>query len=338
MKEKAVTIKDVAKYSGVSIATVSLILNGNEHKFSPKTVEKVLQAKETLNYQPNYFARQMIVSDSKTIGVMLPDITNPFFAELMVGIEDALYQNNFVSILCNANNDLEKEKIYLKELIRRGIDGFIIGTPTISTQSLKEKLQEKHKPYIIIDQKRVDGFSDSVLSDDFYGGELAAEHLTSLGHKNMAIVMPIDSPEHLQNRLKGFKKVCQEKKIDSIIVVDAPMSNSGGYRAVKQIVTTEVTAIFAINDQTAFGIYRGLEELGKKVPEDYSVIGYDNVETCEYVRPKLTTVAQPIKEIGNATAKLLIQRIKNPNKVPVEEILPVTLISRASACEPQEKR
>ncbi|MBO1306208.1 LacI family DNA-binding transcriptional regulator [Enterococcus sp. 669A] len=330
MESKRVTIKDVARYSGVSIATVSLILNGNENKFSRKTVEKVLEAKEVLDYQPNYFAQQMIIKKSKTIGVMMSDITNPFFGQLISGIEKALYQENFVTILCNANFDEGKEKYYLEELMRRGVDGFIIATSAISNETLYEMLEKRKRPYINIDQKRIEGLSDAVLSDDFKGGQLAAQHLLKLGHKDLVIVMPIDAPEHIQNRLRGFKKACDDQSATSITIIDAKMSKDGGRKAVEQIVQTRATGIFTINDEMAFGLYRGMEDAGKEIPNDYSVIGYDNVEMCEYITPRLTTVAQSIPAIGETTAKILMERINNPDKPAEEVILPVALVERSS--------
>ncbi len=155
MKKKKITIKDVAKHSGVSIATVSLILNGNEEKFSAKTVEKVLASKDILGYQPDYVARQMITKETKTIGVLVPDITNPFFNTLMRGIEDVLYKQNFVTILCNADSDHQKEIEYLAELARRGVDGFIIATSAVSTTAINENLKKQNRPFIVLDQKRL---------------------------------------------------------------------------------------------------------------------------------------------------------------------------------------
>lgn len=336
MMGKKATIKDVARFSGVSIATVSLILNGNANKFTPATVAKVMEAKKELNYSPNYFAQRMIIKGSKTIGVMLSDIANPFFGQLMSGVEKALYQEGFVTVLCNANFDMKKENDYLEELMRRGVDGFIIATPAVSNEALCEMLQGNNHPFIVIDQKRTKGFSDSVVADDFEGGRLAAEHLIGLGHKRLAIVMPMNGAENLQNRLSGFKAAC-ENQVDAITILNASMSKAGGREAAKQLVETNATGVFAINDETAFGLYRGLEDLGKKIPEDYSVVGYDNVEMCEYVTPRLTTIAQPIEDIGEAAAQLLMGRINDPDKEAEEIKLPVTLVKRCSTMKLKDK-
>lgn len=325
MKKKKITIKEVAQQSGVSIATVSQILNGNEQKFSPKTVEKVLAAKAALNYEPDYFARRMIVKKSKTIGVLIPDITNPFFSTLVRGIEGVLYRENFITMLCNADLDTKKETDYLEELSRRGVDGYIIASSAISNQAINDSLRKKNLPYIVLDQKKAEGFSDAVLTDDYAGGKLAGEHLSQLGHHKVAIVLPEDSTENIRTRLTGFQKMYPD-----VVLIHAELSKAGGRKAAEKIVQTDVTAIFAINDELAFGLYLGLADLGKKIPQDYSVIGYDNIDMCEYVTPQLTTIAQPIYELGQTTAELLLDRIAQPEKNWEEQTLPVQLIQRFS--------
>lgn len=325
MENKKITIKDVAKRSGVSIATVSQILNGNAQKFSPKTVEKVLAAKEELNYEPDYFARRMIMKKSKTIGVLVPDITNPFFSTLVRGIEGVLYRENFVTMLCNADLDMEKETNYLAELSRRGVDGYIIASSAISNQAINQILRKKNLPFIVLDQKKAEGFSDAVLTDDFAGGKIAGEHLYELGHRKVAVVLPEDATENIQNRLKGFNEI-----FSNPLLIHSELSKEGGRQAVESIIASEVTAIFAINDEIAFGIYLGLAEASKTIPDDYSVIGYDNVDMCEYMTPQLTTVAQPIYELGQTTAELLLERIHQPKKDWEEKKLSVQIKKRFS--------
>ena len=153
MTNKKVTIKDVANDSGVSITTVSQILNGNGARFSGKTVEKVLAAKERLNYQPDYFAQRMVMK-SKTIGVIVPDITNPFFAQLIRGIESVLYKENFILMLCNADQDVTREHEYLTELIRRSVDGFVIASSEISNQTINETLRAKRFRLLYLTKKQ----------------------------------------------------------------------------------------------------------------------------------------------------------------------------------------
>lgn len=326
MTNKKITIKDVAKQSGVSIATVSQILNGNDSKFSPKTVEKVLAAKQALNYEPDYFARRMIMKKSKTIGVLVPDITNPFFSRLIRGIEGVLYRENFVTLLCNADLDSKKEIDYLEELSRRGVDGYIIASSAISNQAINETLRAKNLPFIVLDQKKAEGFSDAVLTDDYTGGKLAGEYLQELGHQKVAVVLPEGATENIATRLIGFREIFPE-----ITLIHSELSKQGGRQAAKKIIATDITGIFAINDELAFGLYLGLAEAGKKIPQDYSVIGYDNIDMCEYVTPQLTTIAQPIYELGQTTAELLLKRIQEPEKDWEERMLSVQLVKRFSA-------
>lgn len=326
MSDKKVTIKDVAKASEVSIATVSQILNGNSKNFSPKTVAKVLKVKEELNYVPDYFARRMVMKKSKTIGVMVPDIANPFFSTLVRGIEDVLYQENFITMLCNANEDNRKENIVLEELSRRGVDGFIIASSAISNEDIERQLVKKKHPFIILDQKSSEDNSDTIRTDDFFGGQLAASHLKELGHSKVAVVLPEKATKNILKRLEGFQTIYKS----NLSVIYAPLTKEGGRQATRDLVKTDVTGIFAINDEIAFGLYLGFRELKKAIPDDYSIIGYDNVDMCEYVTPPLTTIAQPIYELGQQTAELLLERIKDPEKERVNKKLPVNIINRFS--------
>ncbi|VDG31735.1 ribose operon repressor [Lactobacillus plantarum JDM1] [Lactiplantibacillus mudanjiangensis] len=327
MKNKAVTIKDVARRSGVSIATVSQILNGNGDKFSPTTVEKVEAAKADLHYEPDYFAQRMINKKSKTIGVLVPDITNPFFSELIRGIEDVLYQANFITMLCNADLNEAKEQVYLSELSRRGVDGFIIASSAVSNQAITDILRRKQHPFIVLDQKKAEGVSDAVLTDDYAGGRQAAQHLQSLGHQEVAVLMPAHAAANIQKRLAGFYSVYDQANVH---VIATALSKKAGREAVPAVMATPATAIFAVSDQIAFGVYLGLAENGRQIPQDYSVIGYDDVEMCQYVVPQLTTIAQPIFELGQTTAKQLLARIAEPTLPWQEQQLAVKLVERAS--------
>ncbi|WP_300120469.1 ribose utilization transcriptional repressor RbsR [uncultured Enterococcus sp.] len=321
--KKKVTIKEVAAKSGVSIATVSQILNGNAEKFSPKTVEKVMNAKSSLDYQPDYFAQRMVMKKSKTIGVMIPDITNPFFAILLKGIEKVVYGQKYIVMLCDADFSVQKESEYLQELIRRGVDGFIIASSTISNQALREQLSKNQIPYIVLDQKKSEGGSDEISTDDFTGGVLAANHLRELGHEKVAVIGPQDAPSNIQTRIEGFKTVYPE-----FLFVNQPLTREGGKQAAEKIIASEISAVFALNDEIALGLMYQLKHLGKVIPNDYSIVGYDNSPMSEYVTPALTTVSQPIFELGQIAAELLLERIRAPKQAWARKVLPVELIKR----------
>lgn len=328
MEKKKVTIKDVAKYAQVSPATVSQILNGQAKRFDPKTVARVRQAKEHLGYEANYLARKMVGKQSMMIGILVPDITNPFFNTLVKGIEEVLFKAGFIAILGNGGFDGAKEEQCLFEFAQHGVDGFIIASPSISDKALQTVLTAKKRPYLVLDQKAPDGQSDALLLDDRAGGRLAAEYLAKKGHKKVALVVPKVLPANLKRRMQGFLEYYPEA-----LVLTTEFSKAGGKASVPKLLTTKVSAVFALNDELAFGIYRGLAEHGKKVGSDLSVMGYDNVEMCEYVTPALTTIKQPLTLLGKTAAKLILARLKEPTSAYQQVMLPVELIERASVIQ-----
>ncbi|WP_025729735.1 ribose utilization transcriptional repressor RbsR [Atopobacter phocae] len=327
MKQKKITIKDVAQLSGVSITTVSNILNQNTDRFTEATIQKVLAARDQLSYEPDYLAQRMVMKKSQTIGVLVPDVNNPFFSQLIKGIETILYEHQFVTLLCNADQDEAKETQYLKELERRGVDGYIIASSMVTNTAIDEIIRRKNHPYIVIDQKQADAYSDAVLIDDWAGGQLAAQHLKDCGHERIAMIFPAHPTKNVNRRIEGFQSVYDTSQL---IFIHADLSKQSGRFAAQQLIQTDATAVFAANDEIAFGLYLGLDELGKSVPKDYSIVGFDNIEMAEYVKPQLTTIAQPIFQLGQTTAQLLIERINQSDKERQTITLPVQLIERFS--------
>ncbi|WP_238786653.1 ribose utilization transcriptional repressor RbsR [Vagococcus coleopterorum] len=324
---KKTTIKDVAKLAGVSTASVSQVLNGNANSFHKDTVARIIAAKESLNYTPNYFAQKMTKKSSQMIGVLVPDISNPFFSTLVSGIEDVLYKNGYITILSNVGFEAEKEKKHIEEFGRREVDGFVVASSATSKVEAAAQLNKEGKPYVLLDHETVYANGDAISVDSYGGGELAGRHLQELGHRDVVIVAPVNPSATIQNRISGFLRVFPNCKND-IIYTD--LSPEGGRIAAAEVVKTAATAIFAINDELAIGLSSGLSELGKSVPADYSLIGYDNIAMGNYIKPKLTTIAQPITELGERTASMLLSRIANPTKDPEHIILPVKLIKKDS--------
>ncbi|MHC9533515.1 ribose utilization transcriptional repressor RbsR [Dellaglioa sp. L3N] len=332
MSGQKTTIKDVARVAGVSITTVSQILNGKSDRFSKDTIEKVKKAKSDLGYEPNFFAQSMILKQTNTIGVLVPDISNPFFNSMMHGIEEALYEQNFMAILCSADGDQLREFRYLEELSRRSVDGFIIASSAVSNDAISKSLIAKKKPFILLDQKTGNNVSDGIQIDDFEGGKLAAIHLLSLGHRKIVIVLPSleQRPKNIHNRLAGFTEEVTKYENTKLILIETPMNPMGGYQIVDEVINSTATAIFAINDELAIGLYRGLFEAGKSIPNDYSVVGFDNIEMTEFLSPKLTTVSQPIQKIGKVAAQIVMARVANSDLPIRHEKLNVELMIRES--------
>ncbi|GGE57142.1 ribose utilization transcriptional repressor RbsR [Priestia taiwanensis] len=328
----SITIKDVAKKTGVSITTVSQILNGKGQRFSEKTREKVWSAAEELNYKANYFAQNMVTKQTQTIGVIIPDITNTFYSDMIKGIEDYLYENGFMVLLCNSTDNEERENLYLNQLVHRSVDGFIIASSTISDEMIFDLLKKNDKPYILLDRKREEHESDNIIVDDTEGGYVATEHLITLGHRNIGVITSSSSDVNVHNRFVGYKKCMEDYGLlmKEEWIMRETLSMSGGYEAAKKLLQADVSAIFATSDQLAIGVYRAASEVGVCIPEQLSLIGYDDIELASYMSPPLTTIHQPIYEIGKLAAETLIHRIMNPEEAAKNHLVKTRLVVRSS--------
>lgn len=325
---KKATIRDLANAANVSVTTVSQILNGKGQRFSNETRQKVLTLQQELNYVPDFNARNLIMKSSKTIGVLVPNIGNPFFSTFIKGIQKKSRKLKFTPFVFSANHDEKLETYYLKQLVERATDGLIIASASITDDALDQILKRNRIPYLLLDQNTiVDG--DRIETDDINGGRIAADHLLSLGHQHFTMVMPSEPTNNLVRRLQGFQERLKEDG-KQVSVIYSPMTKQGGYEATDEVLATDATAIFAINDEMAIGLYRGLREKDLRVPQDLSIMGYDDIDLDEYVQPKLTTVHQPIMQMGEQATDLLVDRIQHPNAEVKTIHLPVNLVIRDS--------
>lgn len=325
------TIRDVARYADVSMSTVSQILNGKASRFSNDTRQKVLYARDALGYVPDFNARNLITNSVKTIGVIVPDIGNPFFSTFIKSIEILAMEQNCISLILSSNDNQELERKHLEQLINRSIDGIIIASPSIGQAEIDNQLKKNHIPYLLIDQNPIaDG--DRVMTDDFNGAELAVNHLAQLGHRKIAMIMAKKPSDNLKRRFFGYKQALNSNglEFDEKLVISTEMSKIGGMNAANKLIQTDATAVLTVNDEVAIGLYHGLNLLGKNVPDDYSVVGYDNIDLDEYLAPPLTSISQPVHELGATVFKKLIERIKNPDLPQTEITLPVKLVKRNS--------
>ncbi|MDT1997329.1 LacI family transcriptional regulator [Carnobacterium divergens] len=314
------TIKDVARLAGVSITTVSQILNKKGDRFSPETRQKVLAVVKELDYKADYFAQNMVSKQTKTIGMVVPDITDLFFSKVIEGVEKHLNELGFMIILCNSNHSSEKENLYIEELLHRSVEGIILASPNpIHLPKLKNEDGSNKIPHILIDRginKRDEG---QLITNEFQGAYEAVEHLVNLGHREIGMLSNETSFYEITDRFYGYKKCLADYQIpfQEEWIVSKNLTIKGGYEGAQQLLQQNITALFCGNDQMAIGAYRAINEAGKQIPKDISVIGYDGLEITDYLVPSLTTVAQPIFEIGYFAAKFLIDHINNPKeKVP----------------------
>lgn len=328
---RKVTIRDLAEAAGVSVTTVSQILNGKGERFSIETRQRVHQLQEDLGYVPDFNARNLIMKSAQTIGVLVPNLGNPFFSMFIRGVQQTSRERHFIPLIFGANHDEQLESYYLQELIKRAVDGLIIASASITGEAIDNILKKNGIPYLLIDQNGGPSV-DRIRVDDEQGGQLAARHLLALGHQRIVVVMPEHPTQNLRIRLAGFKAqlVDQQIPLADSAVITSPMTKLGGYQATAAVLAQHPTAVFAINDETALGLMRGLHEQGVRVPDDISVLGYDDIDLDEYVVPKLTTIHQPVVTMGQQATELLINRVQNQRQPAQMVDLPVTLKQRES--------
>ncbi|RYL92782.1 LacI family transcriptional regulator [Sporolactobacillus sp. THM7-4] len=251
-----ITIRDVARAADISVTTVSLILNGKGRRFSKETRDKVLSAQQMLGYIPNYYAQSLVGKPSTTIGVIVPDIGNPFFSTFVKGIEDITFQHDIVPLIFDVGEDNHRADYYLQMLTHRTADGVILASHSITQTIVDQILTKNGIPYVATDQTYLGNDSDEVLVDDEMGGHLAIDYLVRSGHRRIAMVLPSLMTKNLIKRFTGYRKGLADHGIafDDQLVFRPEFSRHGGYIAAEQIVKSDATAIFSVNDDVAIGL------------------------------------------------------------------------------------
>ncbi|AIF44403.1 LacI family DNA-binding transcriptional regulator [Virgibacillus sp. SK37] len=327
------TIRDVAKLANVSVATVSRVINANGY-VNENTKQKVEEAIKQLDYRPNDVARSLFKGRSKMIALFVPDIQNPFFSELARAVEDMANKRGYTFILCNTDNDNQKEMDYLQALLQKSIDGFIFVSNTIKAI----QIENVNVPMVALDRKISSGLA-SVTVDNRDGARQAVEHLQSIGCKQIGHICGPENVSSSRNRLQGYLDVVKKEDwLTSDFVQVGDYNIRGGFHAGLEMLKNNpsIDGIFAANDLMAIGVLKAAEYLNIPVPEKLSVIGFDDIELGKITSPPLTTIKQPIYAIGKQAAELLIKQIEDPETEVKSEIHDVELILRASTKESGE--
>ncbi|MGE8037126.1 LacI family DNA-binding transcriptional regulator [Lysinibacillus sp. NPDC093692] len=329
------TIKDIAKQAGVSITTVSRVLNEKEEGMSPKTREKVLKVMEEVDFQPNQFARGLVTKRSKIFGLIIPNISNPYFPELCRGVEDEANEREYSLIICNSDDHSDKEKRYLRLLEEQQVDGIIFSAKD-SLESLDEEQLSRAKiPFVLVDRGKNEKNHASVFLDNDKGGYLAGKHLTELGHRKIACIIGPKSISLTNERLEGFKRALAESGVELLPshIIEGDFQMEMAYQKSKDLLLKkEVTAIFAFNDVMAFGVYRMAHELSIHIPRDLSIVGFDDIPLVSALIPMLTTIRQDTYLMGREAVKLLIQKLENNETQSI--MFNPTLVVRESSTSP----
>jgi LacI family transcriptional regulator len=325
------TIREVAELAGVSISTVSHVINETRY-VSPEAQARVLDAIEKLNYHHNRLASSLRNQKTRAIGVLLPNNANPFFADILAGIETACYASSYSFIMGNANDNPERELSYLKTLISRQVDGVLLISTGAHEAALR-LLSQRMIPVVMVDRTGIPQ-ADAIRTDNALGGRLATTYLIERGHQRIAC---ITGPEFLRSsseRVAGYRQAMQAAnlKVRPEWVVAGDFHQESGFQAVKQLLQLDEppTAVFACNDLMALGALCGLHEAGLSVPKDISLIGYDDIQMASYSVPRLTTIRQPGEELGELAVKRLVERLNNPELSFRQDVLPVQLVERQS--------
>ena len=328
------TIQDVAKKANVSIATVSRILNG-QVGYSEETKEKVLLAIKELGYRRNSIARGLVTKKSNIIGVLLPDVSTTFSAEILRGIEDYAHESGYSVVICNTGVDGVRVKEYIETLESRQIDGIINISINMKDDEC-QLLKDYHIPCVFISMLNYKYQFPYVKVDDLQAAACATQYLIDKGHKRIAMISGSEDDYVAGGpRLMGYKQALMANQIpiDSQLIKIAGFGFEDGVSATQELLKEEdFTAIFAVSDHVAVGAIQVIHAMGKKVPDDISVIGYDNTAIAEMCNPPLTSLAQPLYEMGMASVQKILKVIEE--KVVVSsEVFNHSIVERKTVRE-----
>ena len=344
MAELPVTLRDVARRSGVHPATASRALNpATRMLVSEETASRVLSAAAALGYRPNTVARSLRTRRSHTIGVLIPDLTNPLFPPIVRGLEDRLAADGYVALIGNTDADDERELMVFELMRARHVDGFVLATATTHDRVLEEAAQAGL--LVVLVNRLSEEFSfPSVSVDNDRGIRLAVSHLTGLGHRRIAHVAGPQDTSTGRDRLRGFERAMTDAGLAAspeLITHATAFAIEEGYRCTRELLGAGngsggpvCTAIAAGNDMLAIGCYTALEEAGLRCPEDMSVIGFNDMPFIDRLRPPLSTIAFPHYQVGTEAAQLLLERLAGDER-PVRSLhLAPELVVRGSTAPP----
>ena len=338
------TIADVARLAGVSTATVSRVLSGTAAA-RIETRDRVLDAARTLDFRPSLVARSLKRRSTLTLGLIVTDIENPYFPQLVRAVEDAARAEGYGVLLCNADDDAEREAALLDVLAERRVDGLIVAASRLGTRQ-RDWLSNPPVPVVLVNASPSDVPLPSIRSDNRTGGELATRHLLELGHRRLAYLAPpprnLDAPE----RLAGVRSCVAASggsdgtRRATLAIAHGTPTVEGGERAMEEVLASSAparrpTGAIAYNDLMAIGALRAVRQFDLRVPDDVSIVGFDDVAFAAYAEPPLTTVRQSTAEMGRWAVETLTERLRGARVEPAASwreavVLPVTLQVRAS--------
>ena len=335
MKRVRPTIYDVARLAGVSTATVSRALNGTG-QIAPATRAAIDAAVEQLGYQANTVARSLVTKSTETIALLLPDITNPFYAALVSGIQQRALETGHTMLLCTTEGDPEREEQYLTLLRAKQVDGVLVDGLVLPPERIARFVREG-LPIVCLDRDVDSASVPLVQVDNRLGARMATEHLLSLGHTRIAHVQGAPELGISEVRVQGYREALAEAGIafDPQLLAIGSFTEEGGYDAARSLLETpSFTAVFAANDLSAIGVINAIVESGRRVPGDVSIVGFDDLRLSRFTTPPLTTIHQPALEIAELATQLLLELASGRKVRQLRHLLEPALVVRASTAPP----
>ena len=325
------TIYDVARLAGVSTATVSRALNG-VGRIAPARRASIDAAVEQLGYRPNTIARSLVTRSTQTIAVLLPDITNPFYADLVHGVQQLALARDYTMLLCTTGGDPVQEEKYLEVLRAKQVDGALVDGLVLPPARIARFVRDG-LPIVCLDRDVDSAAVPLVQVDNRHGARLATEHLLSLGHRRIAHVRG-PATGIADERVAGYGDALAAAGLmpDGLLICPGDWTERGGRDAVRRLVETETefTAVFAANDLSALGVLSALSETGRRVPDDVAVVGFDDLRLASFSTPPLTTVRQPAAEIARRATEILFELVDGAQPAQLKHRFEPRLVVRGS--------
>ena len=332
-------IYDVAKRAAVSVATVSAVINRSS--FVSQTLhERVQRAISELNYSPNLLARSLAQRKTHTLGILIPDVANPYFPEIVRGAEDKASEAGYMIILGNSDNQISKEEMYLNLFLSKRVDGILLVKAAGDlNNALFEMLHRTGPPLVLIDREYPRLRVDTVVADDSGGGYAATQHLLKLGHRRIGIITGIPNASTTQGRLLGYREALAARGVpfNDDLIVQGDYGIESGYTAGLALLTQAPSAVFVTNYMMTIGFMKALDKQKLRCPQDVAVVSYDDFTWNDIFHPKLTSVVQPKYMLGYRAAEMLLSRIHHKHKRVRLEVLKNDFVVRESSGVKVEK-
>lgn len=329
---KPPNIYDVAREARVSVFTVSAVINGNG-QVSAASQKRVRAAVEKLKYRPNLLARSLAKRQTFTIGIIVPDVSNPFFPQIVRGAEDVLQERGYSTLLCNSDDQAEKEEHYLELLMSRRVDGILLTkAPGEMKPGARQRLIESNMPVVLIMRTTIELNFDAVLSADRAGAYEAVSHLAGLGYKTIAMLGgPLSVSSGIERR-DGYLSALQEHRlaVNEKLMYEGDYRLESGYRAGLTLLPRRPEAVFIANHMMMLGFLKAADEMGLHCPDDFAVVSFDDYPWLGLFRPRITTVELPKYQLGTTAARILLDRVEGKRQKPAVVTLPMQLRVRES--------